>query len=90
LRLCFELRTPIAEGLERDPLRFAMLPLIQVAALPRLIDARVAEQVCEKWTLTIGLDAFPVQPKRFPVHAKLFPVLLHREFRCKLLNLRAD
>jgi hypothetical protein len=37
LRLGFEQRTPIPESLERDPLRLAILPLVQVAALPRLM-----------------------------------------------------
>src|SRR5258708_1503576 len=37
LRFGFELCTPVAESLERDPLRLTILPLIQVAALPRLL-----------------------------------------------------
>jgi hypothetical protein len=37
LRLGFELRTPIPESLERDSLRLAILPLVQVATLPRLM-----------------------------------------------------
>jgi hypothetical protein len=37
LWLGFKLRTPIAESFERNPLRLAILPLIQVAALPRLM-----------------------------------------------------
>ena len=86
LRLGFELRTPIPESLERDSLRLAILPLVQVATLPRLMmrpsevrsltrprpmlvhhivisifktedenrsGALAAEQLCEKWTLTL-------------------------------------
>ena len=37
LRLGFELRTPIPESLERDPLRLAILPLVQVDTLPCLM-----------------------------------------------------
>src|SRR6266851_2483054 len=37
LRFGFELRPPIAESLERNPLRFAILSLIQRALLPRLM-----------------------------------------------------
>jgi hypothetical protein len=37
LRLGFELRTPIAESLERNPLGLAILPLVQVATLPRFM-----------------------------------------------------
>src|SRR5258708_14475572 len=37
LRFGFELRPPIAERLERNPLRFAILSLIQRALLPRLM-----------------------------------------------------
>src|ERR1700686_975733 len=37
LRLGFELRPPIAETLERNPLGFAILSLIQRALLPRLM-----------------------------------------------------
>src|SRR6266566_3705384 len=33
----FELRPPIAESLERNPVRFAILSLIQRALLPRLV-----------------------------------------------------
>jgi hypothetical protein len=33
----FELRTPVAEGLERNPLPLAILPLIQIATLPRIM-----------------------------------------------------
>jgi hypothetical protein len=35
LQFGLELRTPIAECLERNTLRLAILPLIQVATLPR-------------------------------------------------------
>src|SRR6266566_9667063 len=37
LRFGFELRPPIAESLERNPVRFAILSLIQRALLPRLV-----------------------------------------------------
>src|SRR6476646_6206337 len=37
LWLGFKLRPPVAERLERDALRLAILPLIQVATLPRLV-----------------------------------------------------
>src|SRR5258707_8471174 len=37
LRFGFELRPPIAERLERNPVRFAILSLIQRALLPRLM-----------------------------------------------------
>src|SRR6202163_1622137 len=37
LRFGFELRPPIAESLERNPVRFAILSLIQRALLPRLM-----------------------------------------------------
>jgi hypothetical protein len=37
LWLGFELRAPIAKSLERNPLRLAILSLIQVATLPRLM-----------------------------------------------------
>jgi hypothetical protein len=37
LRLGFELCAPVAESLERYPLRFTILSLIQVAAIPRLM-----------------------------------------------------
>jgi hypothetical protein len=37
MRFGFELRPPIAESLERNPLRFAILSLIQRALLPRLM-----------------------------------------------------
>src|SRR2546430_17614927 len=37
LRFGLELGPPIAEGLERNPLRFAILSLIQRALLPRLM-----------------------------------------------------
>jgi hypothetical protein len=37
LWLGFELRPPVAKGLERGAFRLAILPLIQVAALPRLV-----------------------------------------------------
>src|ERR1700738_4767164 len=37
LRLRFNLPPPIAESLERNPLRFAILSLIQRALLPRLM-----------------------------------------------------
>jgi hypothetical protein len=37
LRLGFELRTPVAEGLQRQALRLAILPLIQVTTLPRFV-----------------------------------------------------
>src|SRR5258705_13746240 len=37
LRFVFHLRPPIAESLERNPLRFAILSLIQRALLPRLM-----------------------------------------------------
>jgi hypothetical protein len=37
LRLRLELRPPVAERLQRDALRLAILPLIQVATLPRLV-----------------------------------------------------
>jgi len=36
MRFGFELRPPIAESLERNPLRFAILSLIQHALLSRL------------------------------------------------------
>jgi hypothetical protein len=37
LRFGFERRPPIAESLERNPVRFAILSLIQRALLPRLM-----------------------------------------------------
>src|SRR5258706_5166618 len=37
LRLGLELRPPVAERLERDPLGLAILPLIQLATTPRLM-----------------------------------------------------
>jgi Bacterial regulatory protein, arsR family len=37
LWLGFELRPPVAKSLGRDAFRLAILPLIQVAALPRLV-----------------------------------------------------
>ena len=37
LWLSFELRSPVAESLEWNALRLAILPLIQVATLPRLM-----------------------------------------------------
>jgi hypothetical protein len=37
LRLGFKHRSPVAERLQRNALRFAILPLVQVTTLPRLM-----------------------------------------------------
>jgi hypothetical protein len=49
-----------------------------------------AEQLCEKWTLTLQAQRVPVLEQKYPVSAKKFPATLDREFDAVIYLTKAE